>query len=365
MAGKAPQSPEQIDQALEAYWAQNPADMYAAMLRDPDAFGLNRQSATDSQTLLRAKYETGQLTGPEAEQFLRVHGSRTGVDPATLNPQQLQWAYGTGVPDANGMGNDGGQRTPTNTGPTPSNGAPGGGGPAWGDAGYTPPAAPPAGGTGGGGTTPPGTGGNAGTGGAGGAGGGLYGPPVPFGGHSGVNADFYARQFGNLSAGNDAFQQRQLAAALRREQEQSQQAEQPAWEANWDWADLPEVRTNVQQPGETQAYSWGLNSALDIDPGKTTNKQLVDKMAALGLLNESQFALMRKHWDQAPDTAADTNWATAGSPNALTGAIQGNLAPNFADALTSVFNNIYTRSDLATPPGGGPAAPPPGYAAPR
>lgn len=118
-------------QQLQAYWAQNPQALAQAIESNPQAFGLDARSASDQARALRAKYEAGLLTAPQEEQFLRIHGSRTGVDPSTLNQQELWWAYGQGQPDTNGMGNDGGQRNPTNTGPSPSNGLPGPGGPPW------------------------------------------------------------------------------------------------------------------------------------------------------------------------------------------------------------------------------------------
>ena len=58
------------------------------------------------------------------DQMLAAHQHRMGfnVHDPWIPLQQ---------PDMNGMGNDGGQRTPTNTGASPSNGLPGSGGPEW------------------------------------------------------------------------------------------------------------------------------------------------------------------------------------------------------------------------------------------
>lgn len=120
-------TPEQ----LQAYWSQNPQALVQAMKENPTAFGIDPRSASGQQAMLKAQYEAGMLSAPQEEQFLRVHGSRTGVDRATLNPQELWWAYGQGRPDTNGMGNDGSQRNPTNTGPNPSNELGGSGGPPW------------------------------------------------------------------------------------------------------------------------------------------------------------------------------------------------------------------------------------------
>ena len=186
----------------------------------------------------------------------------------------------------------------------------------------------------------------------------LYGQPMQFGGYEGPNSDLYAQQFGNLVGGNNAFQSAQLANAIRREQQQN--APQEQWSPDWSWANLPEVRTN--QGGAGDAWTWQLRPGITRN---STNEQVVAALSGSGVLSADDLARMREHFAGSPHNAAETDWVNAGSPEALFAGIQTEMHPSFRGTIDKIFNNIYQRSDLTTPAGGGPAAPPPGYAAPR
>lgn len=267
------------------------------------------------------------------------------------------------VPDYNGMGNDGGQRTPTTVtdwGGSPSHGQDGSiipGGSADPDR-Y---AYRPAQGINfGGGTTPPGAGGNAGSGGAGGTGGGLYGPPMPFGGYQGPNEALYAEQFGNLKAGGDAYQEQALAAAIRKQQ-QDAQPQQP-FDFDSVWSNLPEVRVNQAAPGSGEAYSWKLNPAYDFTPGETSNADLLR-----GVMGNSAFTDSDRNWfNRAMEDGNMDNdyfWAQQSNPQDIVSKFD--YAGDNRARMERAINLAFAREDLSTPEGGGPAAPPPGYAAPR
>lgn len=426
MSGKAP-STQTPEEALNSLWANDSSALARAILANPDAFGLNNQSANDNNTLLKAQYQAGNLSPQQEEQYLRIHGRSAGLDPSTLTEQERSWVYGSSQPGANGMAYDGGQYPATTTGgatpttqagylprtsypteflqqmgrafgdanaftthpqadavwnklleqgrldrhlrqygdfvPPQSGGSSGGGGytppPTGGGGGYT----PPVGGGGGGGATPQPPGATPPSGGAGGAGGGLYGPPIPFGGYQGPNASLYAEQFGNLKAGGDAYQRNALAAAIRREAQENQNANAEPWQADWSWANLPQVRTNSQQPGESNPYTWQFNSAYNFAPGKSSNADMLR-----AVMSNNQFTDSDRGWFNRAmaDSKMDNDfyWSSVTNPQDIISNFTGYNAENMR-RMTDAVNLMFTRSDLATPEGGGPAAPPPGYAAPR
>jgi hypothetical protein len=90
-----------------------------------------------------------------------------------------------------------------------------------------------------------------------------------------------------------------------------------------------------------------------------TNQQALQAIS--GVLTPEEAAIMSAQFANNPASATNTNWVTAGSPDALRGR-QGDtaLSPEFLDARNKVFNNIYTQTGGGT----GGIAVPAGYANP-
>ena len=385
MSGKTPTqpTPEQERQFAAAVLAkyqageldpEHTASMWDGLerLHTTGITGGNTQEGKDLyQFMANSLYDTS-LTEDMRRQLAEAHSLRVGynVGDPTLPVTQ---------PDYNGMGNDGGQRTPTNTGGDS-------GGPAWGGSGshdidgniipggsadpnryaYRPPTGSPGINFGGGGGSLPGGGQSGAGGGTGGPSGGLppggnlYGPPMPFGGYEGPNAELYASQFGNAVAGSNAFQHNQLAAALRKEQADSQ----PSQPFDFDsiWKDLPQVRVNQAQPGETSAYDWILNPAYNFTPGESSNADML--RAVMG--NNSFTGSDRSWFEKAMQDGnmdSDYYWSQQRNPQDILQ--QFDYSGDNIKRMTDAVNLMFARQDLSTPAGGGPAAPPPGYAAPR
>jgi len=86
------------------------------------------------------------------------------------------------------------------------------------------------------------------------------------------------------------------------------------------------------------------------------------------VMGNSQFSDSDRNWFNRAmaDSNMDNNyyWATRTDPQEILSKLGGYSGENRA-RVEKAINLAFTREDLATPEGGGPAAPPPGYAAPR
>lgn len=391
-----------FEAGLERLWAENPELLAQAVGQNPDAFAFKNPSLF-----------TAERTQPQSPQFdpdayvadmniaslnelieygpnLAGYGDRkAAIDAAKRRLAQIN---PTQVPTSNGMSDQGTQPevspTPnfdpgvaqgTNNTPIPDTAvdygpgsdndvAPWQGDNFFGNSPYVPPTngmgpgggqvGAPQDGTGGAGGNAGGGGGSTPPGGAFDPVGGGYGGPTP--GSWGPHEDFYKHQFNRLLMQEDLGRQQAFAAAIRREQQQNQPQQQ--LDTSWDWANLPEVRTNDAAPGSNEAFSWGFNPAYGVEQGMT-NEQVFQAIA--GGLDPQQQSWVQQNFQQSPQAASGQFWANAGRPDAIINAVDPGAHPDWRATVEDIANLLYTREDLTAPEGGGPAAPPPGYAAPR
>lgn len=278
-------------------------------------------------------------------------------------------------PDYNGMGDDGGTRTPTNTAGTGVN---------WGGSGthdingnVVPggPADPSVYGPGGSQYWKPGDPVNTSWdwGQAPGQGGGTGGPDMtgyslnygpgrdsPWGmpNRPGNNKDFYAKQFNNLLLEQQNAKSAEIAAAIRQNYAQTHPQAAPAMD--WSWANngrgLPQVGSaggTIDNPTKWTLADW-------VVPGVTTNQQLVTRAFQDGAIDQGQYAALG---GANMIDGGNAYWSTATNPNWIASQAGPDISPGFLDKLAPVFNNIFTQTGIETPPGGGPTAAP-GYALP-
>lgn len=264
--------------------------------------------------------------------------------------------------------------------PPPGYAAPGGGGgnpfapPSGGGPGQ--PGAPPAGGP----VVPPG--------------GGMPGgqPPVqpPTGGPGGApptDPNFAVRQWfsGGQNPTNEAFYSQQFNRLVG-QRDQAREREKQARQ-QWNiWQQAQAQKAAQAQPINLSKDIWDQLAARDVDPVQGTTKDGMYKFSrnpniTAGMSNAEVFNLLRSNLSDAdqhtignlvaPQYEGQPNpfntgkeWSTFSSRENLGNWLgkQG-FTPERGEALTNLFNNIWQRSDLTTPVGGGPTAAP-GYALP-
>jgi hypothetical protein len=279
------------------------------------------------------------------------------------------------TPDYNGMGTNGGQRTPTNT--------TGGSVPAWGGSASH----DPAGNVVPGGTADPGVWGPGGTkhwtpgqtnwdwskvgGGTGTQGmdpnSTVTGPMTeypgqesPWGqpGRPGGNKEFYASQFNTLLNQRKLFNQASLAAGLRAKA--AADNPQPTGPTDWSWANggkgLPGVETaggTADNPTQYSLKDW-------VHPGQTTNGEIMRQAINSGVLSMEG----RPNVDFNAGDWAGTGWSTVNNPTDLIQRALGGVTDTpWGKAQADAINWMYTQQGVGTPNGGGPTAAP-GYALP-
>jgi hypothetical protein len=164
----------------------------------------------------------------------------------------------------------------------------------------------------------------------------------------GNNKDFYRNQFMNLLQNDQNWQERATAAAIRRTEAAANPQAPIDYDALWGRMGLPEVQL-AQQGADGEAYAWNRDPWLK--PGITTNADFFQHYGG----DPSKLT-------PTSEVGAQTNWSAAAGPDALANQL-GAAAPSWANELNNVWNQAWTRSDLAPPPGGGPTAAP-GYALP-
>ena len=195
-----------------------------------------------------------------------------------------------------------------------------------------------------------------------------YGPaPTPnlTGYESSSNKDFYQQQFANMLGQEGGNDQREMAAAIRREDAANAPAPAPIDYAQM-WSDVgvtpsQAVQGGTNADGTSGQFTWGLNSVFGgADPLTITNRQFLDGLR--DKMPQESVNLLEPFLDN-PDNAANNSWATGSSPNQIYNSLGPDLADANRNAFQDLFNAGYVRTDLQTPVGGGPTAAT-GYAPP-
>jgi hypothetical protein len=238
---------------------------------------------------------------------------------------------------------------PINTPPPASNGmAPDGG------------QAPPVGGAGGGAG-----GGQGGSGGSvGGGEPGYGGTPAALGswegevpGNWGQFDEFYDTQLGALMYQQQLQREQALSNAIRRQTRQNaqQSASAEPFQADWSWANLPEVRTQTENPTAAE-YGWQFGSDLDITPEQTTNQEILNQMNLSG----PTMDWFSTHFRDNPELVDSIYWSTLEGPSQLRVGTEPVGARAMNEFRGRLFDYGMTNAGGDVLPGNIPA----GYAAP-
>lgn len=181
-----------------------------------------------------------------------------------------------------------------------------------------------------------------------------------FGAYNGDNQAFYGNQFSQLLGNAGANREASYAAEIRRQQEQANAAERQPFEADWSWANLPEVTTSFDggsSGGEVPA--WVFNPSYSVIPGETTNLQLAN-MVAPNLSNRHSGLLFR-HLRETGH-GGNTDWSQLTNPEAFYSSLGPEVSRPWRDTMRNFGTELFVRGGTA---GAGPGDAPPGYAAPR
>ena len=187
---------------------------------------------------------------------------------------------------------------------------------------------------------------------------------------SGGNKDFYRNQFINLLKDEQGFQKQQETAAKRRQHAIQNPLERS--KLDWAWLDDPSKLYATASPGPegsegVNGTGYKYNPNLTINRGETTNEALVSQMIGAGLLNAEEADFFSRHFAgiEGQERAKATNYGVSKDYDAAQRQIAsiGSAEPGTIDALTKVFNNIWTNTKYSSPDGGGPSTPA-GYANP-
>jgi hypothetical protein len=183
------------------------------------------------------------------------------------------------------------------------------------------------------------------------------------------NQQLYDTQFSNLLNQSNNFQeQQQIAAGIRNE---ANAAPDKTFDSSsaFDWYTNPtgekgiptrEISAGGRDP-ETGGAIWDMREG--ITPGMT-NQEIVNKLYGSGILSDAQKDVFKAHWSnpQGTEKGDSQYWAGGGftNPDELLAAIGkgqiGETSTGYQSALDTIANNVFTRRDLATPPGGGASA---------
>jgi hypothetical protein len=182
----------------------------------------------------------------------------------------------------------------------------------------------------------------------------------------GGNKEFYRNQFTNLLADEQGYRDRQGQAASRAQEALDNPVE--GLKPDWSWleggAESLEAPA-VQWGGETDAAGnptgqsrYNLNPLLNRD---MSNWEVTNVLAPY--LTSDTNNVMTNHAQASPDATGWMNQGQFNNPQQLAASLDPNLNAGAKSAFNDVFNQMYQRSDLTTPAGGGPS-PAPGYASP-
>ena len=160
---------------------------------------------------------------------------------------------------------------------------------------------------------------------------------------SGGNQDMYRQQLSRLNTQQNAHQGQALANAMRREAKKN--APKEAFNADWSWTDLPEVKV-AGQP------DWQLNRGIGPN---ATNRDIIDRFRPY-LTGDAQDFFDQMRGEMSPD---QKGWAQAGSPDTLIN--NSRLGPGGTPYFTELANALYSNKTAPLGPGSTPA----GYAAVR
>lgn len=178
----------------------------------------------------------------------------------------------------------------------------------------------------------------------------------------GGNRDFYQQQFVNQLRDEQGYQNRERAAQMRRQEA----LESPAGNPNYAdmWASMGITPSQAAQYDDDGAYQWNFKAGLgDVNAGQTTNYEMYNRISD-NLPVETQ-RIMGEYFNNE-GSRDGTRWGWSPDAQTLIGEIGQNgdeISGEFRNALTDVYNGLYSRADLTTPVGGGPTAAA-GYASP-
>lgn len=168
--------------------------------------------------------------------------------------------------------------------------------------------------------------------------------------------DFYQNQFAGLLGQSQQRQEGAMAAAIRREQEEA--APQEDFQADWSWADLPDVRVG---DGTDRYANWGLASNIESESGVTTNREIYDQIK--NSLSAETRAFFDNTWSQPGSSADGVWWSTLNNPVEMA---QGwNPDPDANPYAAPAVDELRDRLFEYTSSGDSIASVPAGYAHPR
>jgi hypothetical protein len=180
-------------------------------------------------------------------------------------------------------------------------------------------------------------------------------------GTPGGNAEFYNKQFNNLTRQSQAHQQQQLAAGIRRSVAAQNPQEPP--QMDWSWANNGEGLKTVREAGQNAAGNAtlpGYSLREGFTAGETTNYDIMQAAINAGRFDDTSG------YPLSPDNPqlSGTNWSSGANPQDLYSQIPEGADPTWSNMIRNSMDYAFRNSEgKETPAGGGPTAAP-GYAYP-